>query len=329
MMDDNQISLMERYPVSQKIDNAPNLAQGTINRYVIQKVNDQNNIDLQTLRTNQQIEIYTRTPVGEWLTFEFIRKERIMRILGQLFNDDRIYMIECQYLNHKKQWITNFWEDFQQVLDQNIFPPIGAYGLRFRGRSNIDLNLQFNNLNIFAKKRLPYLVAQNLWEKVNYLHDKYEIVNILDYQPFYQKINNLVVSYNRAVVTNQIVNSSNDIDSINDNKNQDIFIQSLHPNWITLEFYKKFKLLKIEVQPYIKDKRKWEYDLEVMDKQKTWKQIVVAGKTGYKPIEIDFINFFPSYGVRIRGKSNVSQSLLVVSIKILAQRGKPIEIQNI
>ena len=37
------------------------------------------------------------------------------------------------------------------------------------------------SLNIFAKANRPYVLGQNPWDNVFYLHDKYEIVDIMNY----------------------------------------------------------------------------------------------------------------------------------------------------
>ena len=54
-----------------------------------------------------------------------------------------------------------------------------------------------------------------------------------------------------------------------------------------------------------------------MDKNKNWIQ-VDSGKSGYSPIEVGFPYLFASFGIRIRGKSNVDIRMVINSMKILA-----------
>ena len=48
----------------------------------------------------------------------------------------------------------------------------------------------------------------------------------------------------------------------------------------------------------MKDRRKYDYQIDIKDKKKNWIQ-VDSGRSGYEPIEVEFINFYPCYGVRI------------------------------
>ncbi|KAM3132126.1 hypothetical protein pb186bvf_015721 [Paramecium bursaria] len=325
-MDDNYISLMDQQAVSQIIHQQPSRTLGTINQNVITKTNDYNNIELQTLKNNQSLIIFTHTPGTEWLTFQFVRKEKLLKIIGQLYsNDQRTYSIECQYQDSKQQWVPNFNAVFRGQLEQIYSPPMTAYGIRFKGKSNIDDCLQLTSFNILAKANRPYVIGQNPWENAFYLHDKYEIVNIMQYQPIYKKIGNHIIVNHRPVITKQNDEQKYHIDDLKDNKIQTIHSYCQYPKWLTFEFSKKYKLSQIEISTYIEDKRIFNYEIEVMDKKKNWKQ-VDTGKSGLQPILIQFPNFFSSYGTRFRGTSNINPYFSVVSLKILAQRGKPVQI---
>ena len=48
-----------------------------------------------------------------------------------------------------------------------------------------------------------------------------------------------------------------------------------------------------------------------MDKTYNWRK-VDHGKSGFKPIEIEFINFFSSYGIRMRGTNTYDDNFRMV-----------------
>ena len=62
---------------------------------------------------------------------------------------------------------------------------------------------------------------------------------------------------------------------------------------------------------WIKDRRLHDYEIEVMDKKKNWMR-VDAGRSGFRPIEVEFNYFLSSYGIRMRGKNTINTNFGVV-----------------
>lgn len=54
-----------------------------------------------------------------------------------------------------------------------------------------------------------------------------------------------------------------------------------------------------------------------MDKYKNWIKIETA-ENRYKHINIKFIDNISSYGIRIRGRSNLYDNIVIVSLTIIA-----------
>lgn len=50
---------------------------------------------LSELASNNNKMLFTTTPVDEWLTFEFTRKERLLEIKGRMWISDEGISIEC------------------------------------------------------------------------------------------------------------------------------------------------------------------------------------------------------------------------------------------
>ncbi|KAM3132119.1 hypothetical protein pb186bvf_015714 [Paramecium bursaria] len=315
MQDDNYINLMDEQKVQKNVGNSIIAYQ----KYVIVKSNDSCNIQLNVLKANQIPDIYTETPFTNWLTCEFMRKEKLLKIVGTFYyKDSRIYSYESEYLDIRKQWIPLVKQDCFKDLILLFNPKISAYGIRFRGKSNRNEYLHFNNLNIFAQAKNPYVEGQTT--DIHAIQDKTQIVNIMEHQPFYREINNNLIACMKPVVICKFNESDKAIEDITNNTTQDIYQYSSSQNWLTYEFVRKYKLSEIKILLFSADKRKFNYELELLDQYKKWIKIETA-ENRYKHINIKFIDNMSAYGIRIRGKSNLHQNLVIVSLTILAQRG--------
>ncbi|KAM3130718.1 hypothetical protein pb186bvf_017132 [Paramecium bursaria] len=317
MQDDNYINLMDDQDILKLVGDSVI----TSRQNVILKSNDSACLSLNVLKSNQDQNIHTTTPAASWLTFEFMRKEKLLKIVGTFYyKDQRTYSYQSEYLDGNKQWIPLINQDCFKELILSFKPKICAYGIRFRGKSNRDDTLHFNNLNIFAQAKNPYVEGQTTQNDKHDILDKTQIVNIMEHQPFYRKIDNNLIALMKPVVICKFNESDKTIQDITNNNNQDIYQYSSSQNWLTYEFVRKYNLNEIQILLYSADKRKFNYELELLDQQKNWIKIQ-AEENIYQNINIKFINKMQAYGIRIRGNSNLHQNIVIVSLTILAQTG--------
>ncbi|KAM3130719.1 hypothetical protein pb186bvf_017133 [Paramecium bursaria] len=247
---------------------------------VVVKTFDNNNVSLSILRVNEDRKVYTDTPQFQWQTYQFTKQYRLQKIQGKLYsNDNRFYDYECQQIMD----IFNKQQGVHKDLSIEFKTKLWALGIRFQGINTKNDIFHLNKLNIFAEVGMPE-AQEGVQQKLIHLdYDKRQIINLLERQLVYTKINNHYLASKQYVIK-KIDQSQCSIQDIVDNK--DSYINLYSSDWITFEFARKFKLKSVKAMAF-DGKTIYYYEFQILNKQKQWVKIQQNSSLPYLHQELE------------------------------------------
>ncbi|KAM3142971.1 hypothetical protein pb186bvf_005034 [Paramecium bursaria] len=274
-----------------------------IKQPVVIKSDDDKNLTLETLRANLNPDIWTNTIFPQYQRYQFTRIYNLCKIIGTLFyNDERKYYYEVEYLNLEGQWEEQCFKD----IYIEFTPVRPAQGIRFKGKSDKNDTFHLTKLNILAEIGYP------LYNDVNFNKQQLQIL-LSDYDKFSQ-----LFYLNNKRFKSLIMSPSIQFRILS------TIIMNLYDNWLTFQFPKKYKLKQIIAVLFHADKRKYNYEIQLLTKDKVWVTLEKAVDR-YRDIDIQLTQRMSALGLRIQGCSDPNPPYLHLQrIEIWAQQGLPL-----